>query len=114
MPRPMTPTVLTVLTRASTSAFSRSPVVISIIGPLIVPPRHDPHRGSMRMRTEQRVYAGLYARRVNRDSDADFPGTKAVNEELRLLPSLPVVVIFRVSPALGTDNLPVDLIQALR
>src|SRR5437762_11204286 len=91
-PLPITPSVFTVLTRASTSASRRLPVTSSSIGNclrlVVIPVRFDRHARSMIGPLRER----FNARRHDVVDDAYLsnvlPWEPLMHKELRLLPSL--------------------------
>src|SRR5688572_6607280 len=87
MPRPITPTQFTVLTKASASAARMLPVLYSIMSdaPSVVPGWQDFHPRPMGDTVHYPINLHPYGRRSHTDSRDERPGKVAVNQELGLL-----------------------------
>src|SRR5690349_1922938 len=114
MPLPMTPTVLTVLTTAWTSASRMFPSTRSVMTACSVIPVWPNLDGRSVLGFRQDVGHLLSHLRVD---DADTldprPRERFVDQELGLLATLSVRVLLGVLPTPVANHRPIDLVQAI-
>src|ERR1035438_7490411 len=112
MPLPITPTVLTVLTSALTSASRMFPFVSSTIVCLSVIPRTlDHYRRPMRRALENLIHLFGHAVVDHSNSRDQFPRKEVVDQELGLASTFTIHILYRVIPPLGLHNLPIDFVE---
>src|SRR5437016_4831300 len=116
MPLPMTPTQLTVFTKASASAASRLPCWSSTITTpsrswSIIPLPPDYHRGAMGCARKDFYDLRAHTPVQNTNLRDQLPGESLVNEELGLAAAAAIAVLSGISPVSGLHQRPVDFVQ---